>query len=48
MYSWVTDPMARSGSHIEADTFSHRVGSRYRYALVSAPTRPGAVSSSGM
>ena len=48
MFWWVTVPMPMLGSHIDAARLSIRPGSRYRYDLVSAPTLPGLVSSSGM
>jgi hypothetical protein len=36
------------GSHIDGARERRRLGSRYRYALVSAPICPGEVNSSGM
>src|SRR2546430_3967813 len=48
MFWCVTVPRPMFGSHIDGARSSRRVGSRYRYCLVSAATLPGAVSSGGM
>src|SRR5437899_1777614 len=48
MFWCVTVPSPMFGSHIDGARSSRRVGSRYRYCLVSAATLPGAVSSGGM
>src|SRR5262249_23867734 len=48
MFWWVTVPSPMFGSHMEGARSRSRVGSRYRYCLVSAATLPGAVRKGGM
>ena len=47
MYSWVTPPRPTVGFHMNATWLRKRVGSRYRYVLVSGVTTPGRTASRG-